>query len=148
MRHSIALLLILLACPLSAADACEGTCIQQFPSDSGILNVRDFGAKGDGRSDDTAQFVAAIAAAVTIRARFSGAPGRFILPSGTYWVSRSLVKRYSDGRYGSGMILVGQSETSTIIKLTDNAPGFGNANAPRGVIMTTAKLLDGSPTSQ
>jgi hypothetical protein len=45
------------------------------------------------------------------------------------------------------MILAGESETSTIIKLADKAPGFGDANAPRGVIMTTAKLLDGSPTS-
>ena len=39
------------------------------------------------------------------------------------------------------------SRTATIIQLTDNAPGFGDANAPRGVIMTTAKLLDGTPTS-
>jgi hypothetical protein len=147
MRHSIALLMILLVCPLSAAKACEVACIQQFPSDSGILNVRDFGAKGDGRSDDTAPLVAAIAAAGTDTRAFFWRTRVVYLPSGTYRVSRSLVKRYSDGRYGSGMILVGESETSTIIKLTDNAPGFGDANAPRGVIMTTAKLLDGSPTS-
>ena len=30
---------------------------------------------------------------------------------------------------------------------TDHAPGFGDPAAPRGVIMTTAKLLDGTPTS-
>jgi hypothetical protein len=147
MRHSIALLMILLVCPLSAANACEGACIQQFPSDSGILNVRDFGAKGDGRSDDTAPLVAAIAAAGTDTRSFFWRTRVVYLPSGTYRVSRSLAKRYPDGRYGSGMILVGESETSTIIKLTDNAPGFGDPNAPRGVIMTTAKLLDGSPTS-
>ena len=45
------------------------------------------------------------------------------------------------------MILVGESPSDTTIRLTDQAPGFGNADAPRGVIMTTAKLLDGTPTS-
>ena len=147
MRRSIGLLMAALLCPLSAANACDGACIQQFPSDSGILNVRDFGAKGDGRSDDTGPLVAAIAAAGTDTRAFFWRTRLVYLPSGTYRVSRSLVKRYSDGKFGSGMILVGESETATTIKLMDNAPGFGDANAPRGVIMTTAKLLDGSPTS-
>ena len=69
------------------------------------------------------------------------------LPAGTYLVSRPLVKRYADGRFGSGMILIGDSASDTVIRLADHAPGFGNADAPRGVVMTTAKLLDGTPTS-
>ena len=62
-------------------------------------------------------------------------------------MSRPLVKRYADERFGSGMILIGESASDTMIKLADHAPGFGDATAPRGVIMTTAKLLDGTPTS-
>jgi hypothetical protein len=45
------------------------------------------------------------------------------------------------------MVLIGESETDTTIKLADRAPGFGDTSAPRGVIMTTAKLVDGTPTS-
>jgi hypothetical protein len=45
------------------------------------------------------------------------------------------------------MILQGQSTAGTIIRLSDHAAGFGDPHAPRGVVMTTAKLLDGTPTS-
>jgi hypothetical protein len=34
-----------------------------------------------------------------------------------------------------------------VIRLDDHAPGFADKLQPRGVIMTTAKLLDGTPTS-
>ena len=34
-----------------------------FPADSGVVNVRDHGAKGDGVADDTRAIIAAIAAA-------------------------------------------------------------------------------------
>ena len=45
------------------------------------------------------------------------------------------------------MSLRGESASNTVIRLRDHASGFGDAGAPRGMIMTTAKLLDGSPTS-
>jgi hypothetical protein len=142
MRRSAGLLLLaVLMWPLSAIGD------QQFPADSGILNVRDFGAKGDGRSDDTAALIAAIAAAGTDTGAYFWRARIVYLPSGTYLVSGSLIKRYASGKFGSGMILVGESEAATIIKLTDNAAGFGDVSAPRGVIMTTAKLLDGTPSS-
>jgi hypothetical protein len=140
-RNAGLLLLAVLMWPLSAAAD------QQFPADSGTLNVRDFGAKGDGRSDDTAALVAAIAAAGTDTGAYFWRTRIVYLPSGTYRVSGSLVKRYANGKFGSGMILVGESEAATTIKLTDNAAGFNDVSAPRGVIMTTAKLLDGTPTS-
>lgn len=143
MRHraGLSLLLAVLAWPLSA------TCQQRFPSDSGILNVHDFGAKGDGRTDDTAALTAAIAAAGTDTGAFFWRTRIVYLPPGTYLVSGPLIKRYANGKFGSGMMLEGESEAKTTIKLADNAAGFSDVNAPRGVIMTTAKLLDGTPTS-
>ena len=45
------------------------------------------------------------------------------------------------------MSLRGASPSKTVIRLRDHAAGFGDPAAPRGVIMTTAKLLDGTPDS-
>ena len=119
---------------------------QGFPLDAGVLNVRDFGAKGNGTDDDTEALQAAIDAAGPARAGVL-ADQDVYLPAGTYVVSRTLARHYGDGKFGSGMILIGESRDATIIRLRDHAPGFDNPDTPRGVIMTTAKLLDGSPTS-
>jgi len=124
--------------------ACEGTC---FPADSGIVNVRDFGAKGDGRTDDTKALRAAIDAAGPDTGAFFWRTKIVWLPAGTYLVSGTLQRHYANGKFGSGMILIGESAAGTTIKLTDHASGFGDPGTPRGVIMTTAKLLDGTPTS-
>jgi hypothetical protein len=119
----------------------------RFPSDAGVLNVRDFGAKGDGTTDDTKALSAAIDAAGTDTGPSFWRTRIVYLPAGTYLVSRSLERHYLNGGFGSGMILIGDSRASTILKLQDHAAGFDNPREPRGVIMTTAKLLDGTPTS-
>ncbi len=129
-----------------AAD-CEPGCDRHFPADSGIVNVRDFGAKGDGRTDDTAALRAAINAAGPDTGAFFWRTRIVYLPAGTYRVSGPLERRYAGNRYGSGMILVGESVSGTVIQLVDRAAGFGDKRKPLGVIMTTAKLLDGTPTS-
>ena len=131
----------------ASAAECEGKCGSDFPPDSGIINVRDFGATGDGRTDDTAALRAAIAAAGADSGAFFWRTRIVYLPDGTYLVSGPLERRYADGQYGSGMILVGQSTGGTVIRLADHAAGFDDPRAPRGVVMTTAKLLDGTPTS-
>lgn len=132
---------------LALAVTCGVARAAQFPADSGALNVRDFGAVGDGRHDDTAALRAAIAAAGQDTGAFFWRTRIVYLPDGIYLVSRPLVKRYADGRFGSGMILIGESTHGTVIKLADHASGFDDPEAPRGVIMTTSKLLDGTPTS-
>ena len=137
-------LLLIGAVPASAAE-CDGAC--GFPPDSGIVNVRDFGAKGDGRTDDTAALQAAINAAGPNTGAFFWRTRIVFLPDGIYRVSAQLQRRYANGAFGSGMILQGQSTTGTVIRLTDRAAGFGDPGTPRGVVMTTAKLLDGTPTS-
>ena len=118
-----------------------------FPADAGALNVRDFGAKGDGTTDDTA----AINAALTKSGGDTGQTfwqDRIVyFPSGTYLVTSPILKRYETGKFGSGSILVGQSREDTIIKLKDKAPGYDDPAHPKAIIFTTAKLIDGSPTS-
>jgi hypothetical protein len=119
----------------------------RFPPDAGVLNVRDFGAKGNGTDDDTKALQAAIDAAGPNTGPSFWQTRIVYLPAGTYVVSRSLERHYGDGKFGSGMILVGESREATVLRLRDHAAGFDNQNAPKGVVMTTAKLLDGSPTS-
>jgi hypothetical protein len=128
-----------------AAD-CTGDCVR-FPPDSGIVNVHDFGARGDGHTDDTNALLAAIDAAGPDTGAFFWRTKIVFLPAGTYRVSRTLGRHYANGKFGSGMILIGASAATTIIQLADHAPEFGDPAAPRGVVMTTAKLLDGTPTS-
>ena len=134
MRSAMLALAVLAASMTGAAAA--------LPQDAGALNVRDFGAKGDGSTDDTA----AIRAAITASGPDTGDrwwQDRIVyLPAGTYRVSDTLLKRYRDGRFGSGLALLGDGPGRTTIRLDDHAPGFQDRSAPRGIVMTTSKLID------
>lgn len=134
----VALVLVLTA---TAATA------EPLPQDSGILNVHDFGARGDGHHDDTAALLKAIAASGGDTGPAFWQDRIVYLPDGTYLVSDTLLKRYRDGRFGSGLILVGQSRAHTVIRLADRARGFTDPSRPRAVIFTASKLLDGTASS-
>lgn len=103
-----------------------------FPADAGVINVKtQFGAKGDGVTDDTAAIQAAL------NAYPNG--GRIIyLPKGTYLVSDRLSWAAGTGKGDDykNIILQGQSQQGTIIKLKDNAPGYTNDDEPKSVIFT------------
>jgi hypothetical protein len=102
-----------------------------FPPDAGVLNVKDFGAKGDGVTDDTVAIQAALNA-------YPNGKRIIYLPNATYLVSSTLT--WPAGVPGATdykrIILQGQSERGAIIKLKDVAPSFTNANAPKAVIFT------------
>lgn len=94
-----------------------------FPADAGIADVkRDYGAKGDGVSDDTA----AIQKALTERRKI------VYLPDGIYLISDTLRWGPSEKR----QILQGQSTSGTVVKLRDQTPGYGDAAAPKAMIWT------------
>ena len=71
----------------------------RWPDDAGIIDVkRDFGAKGDGRSDDTAAIQAAFVAALEKTRQRQ----MVYIPDGTYLVSASLRARITDAAPGEG----------------------------------------------
>ena len=114
----------------------------RYPDDARLVDVRNFGAVGDGVADDTEAIQAAI------EWSFENSPSRYhsfamvYLPAGTYRVTdqiesriRSGIGGWSDG-WRSGMVLVGESMENTVIQLADNAPGYGDPGAGRAVIKT------------
>jgi hypothetical protein len=135
------------AAPLLFLALACGAAAETLPPDGGIVNVRDYGARGDGRHDDTAALLRAIAASGADTGRTFWQDRIIYLPDGVYRLSATLLKRYANGGFASGMILMGESEAHTVIRLADHAPGFGDPAAPRPMIFTSSKLLDGTPTS-
>lgn len=114
--------------------------IFHMPPDAKVMNVKaaPFGAKGDGKTDDTVAIQAAIKAAIEVD-RYSAIPFVY-LPEGTYLVTAPLTSRifasgFSDG-WRAGMILLGENRERTIIKLADNTPGYADPALTRAVIIT------------
>ena len=114
-----------------------------YPADSGVLNVRtEFGAKGDGTTDDTAAIQRAIVAAL-------GKHKIVYLPDGVYRVSDTLRWNNGDPTSANGgwipfAQMQGQSRAKTIIKLAESATGFGDAAAPKAVIQTASSAGHGN----
>ncbi|QOR71432.1 hypothetical protein IM660_03795 [Ruania alkalisoli] len=115
------------------------------PDAPGVLNVKTlFGAVGDGVTDDTDAIIAAIDAveggiadSIPEERPFHIGPLTtqkvIYFPEGTYLVSRTLVYSFPyfttrptttiEGH--TSLRLRGESQTGTVIRLADNAPGFG-----------------------
>jgi hypothetical protein len=65
-----------------------------------MLNVKDYGAVGDGVADDTAEIQAAINALPTVSSGFGG--GSIFFPAGTYVISSTLNFSQNRGMIGEG----------------------------------------------
>ena len=113
-----------------------------LPADSGIIDVRQYGAQGNGKDDDTEAILKAIAASGEDTGPAFWQDRMVYLPNGTYLVSAPLLKRYADGRFGSGLMLIGESQSGTVIRLKDQAPGYGDPGRLQAVVFTSSKLLD------
>ncbi|MCU0493383.1 MAG: glycoside hydrolase family 55 protein [Chloroflexaceae bacterium] len=107
-----------------------------FPADF-MTNVKDYGAKGDGVTDDTAAIQRALNDGrvdgsgnplYTPPDQYNGRPKALFFPAGTYLVSNTL------SWVGCCVALQGQGSGSTIIKLKANAAGFNDPTTPRAVI--------------
>jgi hypothetical protein len=132
-RVAVCLLLSLLLQPIgsSRAQSPSGRAYEppevRFPVDAGMINVKtQFGAKGDGHSDDTAAIRAAIQ---------SGSPAMVLyFPKGTYIVSDTLNWLRVDKTWRSALAFQGENESGTVIRLKDNAPGYQDPGAAKAVI--------------
>lgn len=102
-----------------------------FPDDIGWINVKkDFGARGDGITDDTVAIKKAIEAPYGDYTR----PKILYFPAGTYLVSDTL--QLKSGQYACCVTFQGQGREHTVIKLRDNADGFNNKIQSKAVIKT------------
>lgn len=112
-----------------------------YPANAGVYNVRDFGAIGDGKTDDTEAIQKALSKGLYSH--------RVVyLPNGTYLVSDTLkwnngAKNNASG-WGGFLQMQGQNRAKTIIRLKENAPGFGDENAPKAVVATGSGAGDGN----
>ncbi|MHA6249444.1 malectin domain-containing carbohydrate-binding protein [Pontibacter sp. CAU 1760] len=102
----------------------------------GTHNVKDYGAKGDGVTDDTRAIQAALHANrkdVDQGSRgdyFQPRPKTVYFPKGTYLVSADLEW------IGQTMMLMGQGKGETIIKLKNSTSGFTSSSSPKALIQT------------
>ncbi|NLB69729.1 MAG: hypothetical protein GX804_08640 [Lentisphaerae bacterium] len=97
-----------------------------FPADANVLNVKAFGAVGDGIHDDTDAIQAAY-----------NRTGLIYLPNGIYLVSRPIKAPPRPGSASCRRILQGQSREGTIIRLKDNAAGFNDPDKQQAIITTS-----------
>jgi hypothetical protein len=103
-----------------------------FPSDSGMVNVKtQYGAKGDGISDDTEAIQQAISSTVHHPQR---GPRVIYFPAGTYLISHPLHETDIRLQWSSLLTLQGENRATTVLKLTDNNPLYQNADSPKDVL--------------
>lgn len=120
--------------PCLGRDACYAP-----PPGSGVIDVKTFGARGDGLADDTQ----ALRAALTAAGETGGTWSRFVyLPPGTYKVTNTIEKRDAGGEFDSGFLLRGAGPSHTVIRLADLAPNFDDPAHPRAVLFTSSHLWE------
>jgi hypothetical protein len=91
-----------------------------------VVNVKDFGAKGDGVTDDTAAIQAAIYSVIS-----NG--GQIYFPNGTYILSNSITVNYPNTP--TNITLVGVGANSTTLQWTNASGGIGFVfNSPHNTI--------------
>lgn len=95
-----------------------------------MKSIKEYGAKGDGATDDTAAIAAALAENRPGGEDYYGKPKMLFFPSGTYVVSDTLKWN------GCCVTLQGEGSGVSVIKLKDNAPGFDSAATPKPVVLT------------
>jgi hypothetical protein len=117
----VAVALVVSGAMLTQADAKEaGPCVAVASS---TVNVRDFGAKGDGQTDDTGAIRRAIAGLVTVLFCDASHDGKLFFPPGTYVVSGALSLPQSAAS-GNSISIEGEGSVATVIEATQNSGIF------------------------
>ncbi|MCI0591184.1 MAG: Ig-like domain-containing protein, partial [Gammaproteobacteria bacterium] len=105
------------------------------PQVAGVVNVKSFGAKGDGVTDDTAAIQQAITQTLGTH---SGSNNIIYFPNGTYLVSNRLEPKGTDGKWDCAFTVQGESRDGAVIRLKNNAPGYGSPSSPKAVLYSTS----------
>lgn len=94
----------------------------RFPMDACVLCAKgDFGAVGDGKTDDTIALQNAIDASCSLNEKHRGKTNVLWIPNGTYRVTKTLVVTNALGPW-----LYGQSRDGVVIKLDDGIQGVNS----------------------
>lgn len=105
---------------------------KQFPDDIGWINIKeDYGAKGDGKTDDTQAILQALE---NNKSADYTRPMVIYFPKGTYLVSDTL--QFQEVGKKCCVVFQGQGQAHTVIKLQDQSPEFSNPEKPKAVIRT------------
>ncbi len=98
-----------------------------------MKSVKDYGAAGDGFTDDTAALQAALSdGRSNTSANYNGVPKGLYFPPGTYLIHDTLVWN------GCCVTLQGSGSSASVIRLAPSAAGFGSAATPKPMIETPA----------
>jgi hypothetical protein len=96
-------------------------------------SIKDYGAIGDGKTDDTAAIQAALADGRTsATADYNGKPKALYFPPGVYLVSDTLTWN------GCCVTLQGDGSSTSVIRLSPNSNGYADAATPKSVVTTAA----------
>jgi sugar lactone lactonase YvrE len=106
------------AAPLARMPAARAPAIRALPAMAEWNNVRDLGAVGDGKTDDTAALQRAIDTRKVL-----------YFPAGLYVVTDTL-------RLRPDTVLLGLHPKFTQIILPDNAPGYAGIGGPKAIVET------------
>ena len=103
-----------------------------LPFPAGFMkSVKDYGAEGNGISDDTAAIQAALAdGRSNASSEYNGVPKALYFPPGTYLVRKTLDWN------GCCVTLQGAGPSASVIRLAPSSNGYGSATAAKAVIST------------
>jgi sugar lactone lactonase YvrE len=104
--------------PIASMPPVASVAIRDLPTHTGWANLRDFGAVGDGLSDDTKAIRRAIDAARVV-----------YLPAGHYRVSDTIQLK-------ADTALIGLHPSTTEILISDEASGFTGPGGPKALLST------------
>jgi polygalacturonase len=107
-----------------------------FPLQAKIINISDFGAKGDGITDNTSIIQKAID-------KCSETEGKVIIPSGKYLIHSLILKSNINLHLETGAILLGNTDLQSYLSVLKDTPALIFARDAENISITGHGTIDG-----